>query len=73
MIRVIRVKLKQKEYTKYLVILNDNKLTWTYLIDHVNLKVTEIIGISSKISKCFSKKTSRMLYFAFAQPHINNC
>ena len=37
-IKIIGEEIKEKEYTKYLGILIDNKLTWKQHINHVNIK-----------------------------------
>ena len=40
--------IKEKEYTKYLGILIDHKLSWKRHINHVNLKVSEGLAILYK-------------------------
>ena len=63
--------LKEKEFTKYLGILTDNKLTWSYHINHIKLKISKVIAILTKLRKFVSRETLRMLFFTFIQPHID--
>ena len=63
--------IEEKENTKYLGILIDNKLSWKHHINHVNLKVTRGIAILYKLRRYVSNDTLRMLFFSFVHPHIN--
>lgn len=69
-IKIGKEQIKEKEYTKYLGLLIDNQLSWQHHIKHLNLKIVKGIGIISKLRHYVSKKTLRMLYFAFVQPHM---
>ena len=62
--------IKEKEYTKYLGILIDNKLSWKQHINHVNLKVSKGLAILYKLGNYVSERILRMLYLSFIQPHI---
>ena len=62
---------KRKEFTKYLGVLIDKTLSWTYHINHVNLKISRGKAILTKLRHYVSKDTLRMLYFAFVQPNID--
>lgn len=70
-IKIMDEEIKEKEYTKYLGILIDNKLTWKQHINHVNLKVTKGLAILYKLRNYVSEQILRMLYFSFIQPHID--
>ena len=57
--------IKEKEFTKYLGVLTDKILSWTYHINHVNLKTSRGKAILTKLRHYISKDTLHMLYFAF--------
>lgn len=63
--------VKQKDYTKYVGLLIDNKLNWEQHIKYLNLKVTKGIGIITKLRRYVSKPTLRMLYYVFVQLHTD--
>ena len=67
----MREHIKEKEFTKYLGVLIDKTLPWTYHINHVNLKISRGKAIFTKLRHYVSKYTLHMLYFAFVQPNIN--
>ena len=62
--------MQEKDYTKYLGILIDNKLSWKCHIIHVNLNISNGTGILTKLRRYVSKGIFRTLFYAFAQPHI---
>ena len=64
--------IKEKEFTKYLGVLIDKKLSWTYHFNHVNLKISRGKAILTKLRHYVSKNTLCMLYFVFVQPNIEN-
>ena len=63
--------LKENEFTKYLGVLIDKTLSWTYHVNRVNLKISRGKAILTKLRHYVSKDTLRMLYFAFVQPNID--
>ena len=63
--------IKEKEFTKYLDVLIDKTLSWTYHINHVNFKISRGKAILTKLRQYVSKDTLHMLYFAFVQPNID--
>ena len=63
--------IEEKDFTKYLGILIDNKLTWNYHIKHANLKISKGIGILAKLRNYLSKKILRTLFYAFVQPRLD--
>ena len=69
-IKIKGEQIQEKDYTKYLGILIDNKLSWNCHIKHVNLKISKGIGILTKL-RCLSKGVLRTLFYAFVQPHID--
>ena len=70
-VKIDKEQIKEKEYTKYLGLLIDNKLSWQHHVKYLNLKVAKGVGIIAKLQHFASKNTLRMLYFAFVQPHID--
>ena len=63
--------LKEKEFTKDLGILIDNKLTWSHHINHIKLKISKGITKLTKLRTFVSRETLRILFFTFIQPHID--
>ena len=49
--------LIEKEYTKYLGVLIDNKLTWKFQIKQVNVRLAKGIGSLSKLRHYVPKTT----------------
>ena len=44
-IKMIGEQLKEKEFTKYLGILIDHKLTWSHHVNHIKLQISKGIAI----------------------------
>ena len=63
--------IKEKEYGKYLGVLIEKTLSWTYHINYANLKISRGKAILTKLRHYVSKDTLRMLYFVFVQPNID--
>ena len=57
--------IKEKEFTKYLGILIDNKVSWSVHTKYANIKISKGIGVLTKLHYYVSKETLRMLYFSF--------
>ena len=57
--------IKEKEFTKYLGILIDNKVSWSAHTKCANIKISKGIGVLTKLRYYVSKETLRMLYFPF--------
>ena len=70
-IKIIGGPIKEKEFTKYLGVLIDKVLSWTYHINHVNLKISRGKAILTKLRHYVSNDTIYMLCFAFVQPNID--
>ena len=67
----MREHIKEKDYAKYLGVLIDKTLSWTYHINLVNLKISRGKAILTKLRHYLSRDTLRMLYFTFVQPNID--
>ena len=63
--------IKEKEFTKYLGILIDNKVSWPAHKKYADIKISKGIGVLTKLRYYVSKETLRMLYFSFVQPHLD--
>ena len=63
-IKIKGEQIQEKDYTKYLGTLIDNKLSWNCHIKHVNLKISKGIGILTKLRRYLSKVVLRTLYYA---------
>ena len=64
------VVLQQVEYSKYLGVLIDAKLTWQQHIDYVFSKVIKFTSIFYRISHRLNIDILKMIYFAFVHPHL---
>ena len=64
-IKINGTKIKEKEYTKYLGVLIDNRVSRVHHIRHANFKVSKGLGILTKIRQFVS------LFYAFVQPHVD--
>ena len=62
--------LQQVEYSKYLGVLIDAKLTWQPHIDYVFNKVLKFTSIFYKISCKLQIDILKMIYFAFVYPYL---
>ena len=64
-------KLKEVDHAKYLGVLVDNKLNWSYQINAVNLKLSKGTGLLAKIRHYVPNGVPRSLYFSFMNPYID--
>ena len=64
-------KLKEVDHAKYLGVLVDNKLNWSYQINAVNLKLSKGTGLLAKIRHYVPNGVSRSLYFSFMNPYVD--
>jgi len=67
---VNNIRIKNVNYSKYLGVIIDNKLTWQYHIDYVYNKLLKFTSIFYKIRDQVNTDVLRMIYFAFVHPHI---
>ena len=64
-------KLKEVDHAKYLGVLVDNKLNWSYQINALNLKLSKGTGLLAKIRHYVPNGVPRSLYFSFMNPYID--
>ena len=60
--------LEQKNYDKYLGVLLDNKLSWKPHIYYISNKISEIVGILSKLRHSLPKDILLKMYKSLFQP-----
>ena len=60
--------LKPVEYTEFLGVYVDEKLSWKQHINYIKSKVSKSLGILSLCRKHFDKKTLVSLYYSFIYP-----
>ena len=58
----MREHIKEKDYAKYLCVLIDKTLFWTYHINHVNLKISRGKAILTKLRYYTSQKIPYACY-----------
>ena len=64
-------KLKEVDHAKYLGALIDNKLSWSFHINSVKLKLSKGSGLLAKARHFVPSDTLRSLYFSFINPYID--
>ena len=62
--------LLQKNLVKYLGLLIDSKLSWSYHIDHIKKKLNSGISIIYKLRQYLTEKQLKDIYFAFIHSNI---
>ena len=65
-------RITEKEYTKYLGILIDNKLGWKQQIAHVKTKLQRGIGILNKLGIYAPKEVLKTAFYSFIMPYIDS-
>ena len=63
--------VEEKQVTKYLGVMIDNKLNWKFHIEHVRAKLARGNGIISKVRYYVNEQCLRNLYYSFIHSHIN--
>ena len=58
---------------KFLGVLLDDNLTWSFHINHIRSKIAKGMGIIKKARKYFDPKTLLSLYYSFIYPYITYC
>ena len=56
-------KIKQVNFTKFLGIIIDSKLTWKQHIAHIQQKISKTIGIICKTRLCFTESIKNALLY----------
>jgi len=66
-------KINREEYTTFLGVKLDSRLSWSQHIAHIKMKMAKNIGILCKARKVFKLSTMISLYYAFIYPYISYC
>ena len=69
-LNINNIPLIEKQNTKYLGVIIDNKLDWKTHIQAVNTKLSKGIGLLSRIRHYVPKNVLKSLYYSFINPHI---
>ena len=70
-IKMANYPLEQKNVVKYLGVLIDDRLSWKYHINNINLKIRKGIGMINKVKSFISNKTCKTLYYSFVYPYLD--
>lgn len=65
--------IKRVNYIKFLGVIIDEKLSWSYHINHIKGKISKSIGMLSCARRNLDRETLLKLYFAFIHPYLNYC
>ena len=65
--------IERCEYTKFLGINVDEKLSFKFHIDHIVNKISKTVGILFKLNKLLPKNMLMMLYNCLILPYFNYC
>ena len=69
-LNINNIPLIEKQNTKYLGVIIDNKLDWKTHIQAVNTKLSKGIGLLSRVRHYVPKNVLKSLYYSFINPHI---
>lgn len=65
--------IERVEFTKFLGVLVDEKLTWQRHIDHIKTKISRGLGIMSRARQILPRKVLVMLYYSLVYPYLVYC
>ena len=65
--------IAEVDHTKFLGVIIDNKLNWSYHVNYISRKISKGIGIIIKGRKVFDKTTLLSLYNALVYPYLCYC
>ena len=63
--------VKEEFKTKFLGVIVDNKLSWSYHIQYIKKKIAKGIGVICRAKRLLSVKTLCTLYYSFVYPYFN--
>ena len=67
------ITIEKTDKTKFLGIINNNNLTWTYHFSLLKNKISKNIGVIRRIRKNLPLYTMRMLYYALINLYLDYC
>ena len=72
-IRIDNEGIFRVDYTKFLGVIIDHKLTWQRHIDYIALKISKALSVLSRLKYKFPKSSLLSLYYSLIYPQINYC
>ena len=70
-IKILNEKIEQVEYTKFLGVILDEKLTWRNHMQYIKGKIAKNMGIITKARKIVNKEKLLTVYYSFIYPYLN--
>ena len=69
-VSINKIEIKRSDHVKYLGVYIDDKMNWSYHINHLTQHLGKSIGFICKIRQYVNEKTTRMLYYALVYSHL---
>ena len=69
-VSINKIEIKRSDHVKYLGVYIDDKMNWSYHINHLTQHLRKSIGLICKIRHYVNEKTTRMLYYALVYSHL---
>ena len=70
-IKICNHEISRVDHSKFLGIVIDDKLNWSYHINSIKNKIAKGIGVICKAKRFLSKKTLLTLYYSFIYPYLH--
>ena len=67
------VTIERKTEARFLGVIIDDKLNWSYHISAMKMKMSRYIGVMYKLKKYLPLEARLQIYQSFVQPHLNYC
>ena len=71
--KINNIPIERKRVAKFLGVLVDEKLTWTYQISAIKAKMSRYVGTMYKLKNILPLKARLMIYNSLVQSHLNYC
>ena len=72
-IKINNANIDRVRTTKFLGVIIDEKLTWSYHINYIATKISKSIGVICRVRKVLNGNILRNLYFTFIYPYLLYC
>jgi len=72
-IRIDNENISRVDYTKFLGVIIDNKLTWQRHVDYIALKISKSLSVLSRLKYKLPKSCLLTLYYCLVYPQLNYC
>ena len=70
-IKISNQEITQVDHTKFLGVIIDDKLNWSYHIKAIKNKIAKGIGVIFKARRYLNQKTLITLYYSFVYPYVH--